>query len=82
MGALGTREFWLGLLVAILGFWVAPAGAMWVWGGMSTVVGDMSSTCERVTLKYSAPAPTPARSASRRRVSRRWGCPASCRASS
>ncbi len=55
MGALTTREFWLGLLVAILGFWVALAGAMWVWGGMSTVVGDMSSTCERVTLKYFGP---------------------------
>jgi hypothetical protein len=55
MGALTTREFWLGLLVAILGFWIALAGAMWVWGGMSTVVGDMSGSCERVTLKYFGP---------------------------
>ena len=55
MSALTTRQFWLGLIVAIAGAWVALAGAMWVWGGMSTVVGDMSSACERVTLKYFGP---------------------------
>jgi hypothetical protein len=55
MGALATRQFWLGLLVAVVGVWVALAGAMWIWGGMSTVVGDMSSACERVTLKYFGP---------------------------
>jgi hypothetical protein len=55
MSALTTRQFWLGLLVAIVGFWVALAGAMWVWGGMSTIVGDMSGTCEHVTVKYFGP---------------------------
>lgn len=55
MSALTTRQFWLGLLVTIVGFWVALAGAMWVWGGMSTIVGDMSGACERVTLKYFGP---------------------------
>ena len=55
MGALTTRDFWLGLLVAIVGFWVALAGAMWIWGGMSTIVGDMSGACEHVTLKYFGP---------------------------
>jgi hypothetical protein len=55
MSALTTRQFWLGLIVAVAGVWVALAGAMWVWGGMSTVVGDMSSACERVTLKYFGP---------------------------
>ncbi len=55
MSALSTRQFWLGLVLAIAGVWVALAGAMWIWGGMSTVVGDMSSACERVTLKYFGP---------------------------
>jgi hypothetical protein len=55
MSAFTTRQFWLGLVVAIAGLWVALAGAMWIWGGMSTVVGDMSSACERVTLKYFGP---------------------------
>jgi hypothetical protein len=55
MSALGTKEFWLGLLVGLVGVWVALAGAMWIWGGMSTVVGDMSGACERVTLKYFGP---------------------------
>jgi len=55
MHALTTRQFWLGLLIAIVGFWIALSGAMWVWGGMSVVVGDMSGACERVTLKYFGP---------------------------
>jgi len=55
MRALTTRDFWIGVALTLVGAWVALAGCMWIWGGMSTIVGDMSGACERVTLKYFGP---------------------------
>ena len=60
MDRLSTKEFWFGSLLTIAGLWLAISGAMWIWAGLSTVVGDMSSACETIALRFFGPGTTSA----------------------